>query len=156
MAYLSLLAKPSFRQAWRWVFQEFYRFALSIPSAFKYWFSFRTVARLVRLVLSLKTFPESMDGWIALCLLPFKTCVVATFPIIWAFEKINSFFQPYGKTSWPSFELVFQCYLISLLALLLGALVQAIFCRAGRATTTLRFFTLGFVLLFVSALMPRI
>jgi hypothetical protein len=100
--------------------------------------------------------PATVDEWITCCVLPFKTCIVATFPMIWTFEKIVSHFQPYSRVFWPSFELIFQCYLISLLALLFGALLQAIFCRAGRTTTTLRFFLLGFVLLFVSMFMPQI
>ena len=157
-AYLTVLAQPSVRRAWVGLFRDFYLFALSIPPALKYWFSFRTVAILLRSVYTLRVLPDSLDGWIALGLLPFKTCIVATFPIIWIFEKIashSSSFRPYGRTLGLSYESIFQIYLISLLALFLGALLQSIFCGAGRATTTLRFFLLGLILPLVLALMSR-
>ena len=154
MAYLTVLAQRSVRQEWRNLLRDCYVFALTIPPAVVRLFSLATVKRLAAFVMSLKPMPNTVDEWITCCVLPFKTCIVATFPLIWAFEKIVSHFRPYDRTSSPSFELIFQCYLISLLALLFGALLQAIFCRPGRATTTLRYFLLGIVLLFVSMFIP--
>jgi hypothetical protein len=156
VAYLTVLARPSMRQAWRDLLLDSWALIVSAIVAFVRLFRPATVMKLVRLVISLKPMPATVDEWITCCVLPFKTCIVATFPMIWAFEKIVSHFQSYSRVFWPSFELIFQCYLISLLALLFGALLQAIFCRAGRATTTLRFFLLGFVLLFFSTFMPRL
>ncbi len=154
MAYLTVLAQPSVRQAWRSLLRDCYLFAVSIPPAIARLFSFATVMKLVQIVTSLKPFPETKDDWIALVLLPFKTCIVVTFPMIWVFGKIISYFHLYGRTFWLSYELIIQCYLISLLALLVGALLQSIFCRAGRATTTLGFFLLGFVLPLIQPLIP--
>jgi hypothetical protein len=152
MVYLTVLAEPSVRQAWRSLLRDCYLFAVSIPPAIARLFSFATVVKLAQIVASLKPFPETKDDWIALILLPFKTCIVVTFPMIWVFGKIISYFQLYGRASWPSYELIFQCYLISLLALLVGALFQSIFCRAGRATTTSLFFFVGFALLLIGPL----
>jgi len=156
LAYLTLLAKPPVRHAWRDLLLDTWALIVSAVLTFVRLFHPATVMKLGRLVVSLKPLPATADEWITCCLLPFKTCVVATFPMIWTFGKIISHFHPHGRSFSPSFEPVFQCFLISLLALLLGALLQAIFCRAGRATTTLRFFLLGLVLLFFSASMPRI
>jgi hypothetical protein len=155
-AYLTVLAQPSVRQAWRSLMRDCYLFAIIIPPAVVRLFSLATVKELVRFVMSLKPMPNTVDEWITFCVLPFKTYVVVTIPMIWTFAKIISHFRPYVRASSPSFQLIFQCYLISLLALLFGALLQGIFCRPGRATTTLRYFLLGIVLLFVSMFIPRI
>ena len=156
MAYLTVLSQPSVRQAWRSLLRDCYTFAITIPPAVVRLFSLATVKRLVMFVLSLKPIPNTVDEWITCCVLPFKTYVVATIPMIWVFAKIISYFRPYVSTTAPAFALIFQFYLISMLALLFGALLQAIFCRVGRATTTLRYFLFGIVLLFVSMFMPRI
>jgi hypothetical protein len=151
IAYLTLFAQPSVRQAWRWVFREFYRFALSIPSVLKYWFSFKTVVRLARLVRSMKTFPKSLDGWLAFCLLPFKTYIVVTIPFIYISLKIYALFHPLRRETLESGDIFLEGYLISFLVLLLGALLQALICRAGRATQTLGIFLLGIIYFFVLA-----
>jgi hypothetical protein len=155
LAYLTVLARPAMRKAWRDLLLDSLALIFSAAGATARQFRPATVMKLVRLVTSLKPMPATVDEWITFCVLPFKTCIVATFPMIWIFEKIIShtaYYRPYGRTFGLSFELLFECYLISLLALLLGALLQGIFCRAGRATTTLRFFLAGLVLLFVLAL----
>jgi len=154
IAYLTLLAQPSVRQAWRWVFREFYLFALSISPALKYWFSFRTVVNLVRLVRSLKTFPESMDGWIALCLLPFKTYIIVALPFSLVCVKVFSFFHPARRDYWELEDLLEVGYFISVVLLLPGALLQALVCRSGRASQTMFIFLLGVLILLL--LMPRV
>ncbi len=158
LAYLAVLTHPSMRQAWRDLLRD--SWSLFVDAMFWIIRLFRpaTVMKLVRFVTSLKPMPATVDEWITCCVLPFKTCIVVAFPMIWIFEKIVSYspyFRPYGRTFGLSFDLIFECYLISLLALLLGALLQAIFCRAGRAATTLRFFLWGLVLPLVVTLMPR-
>ena len=155
LAYLTVLARPAMRQAWHALLLDSWTLMASAAVAFARLFRPATVMKLRRLVTSLKPMPATIDELITFCVLPFKTCVVATFPMIWIFEKIIShtaYYRPYGRTFGLSYELLFECFLISLLALLLGALLQGIFCRAGRATTTLRFFLAGLVLLFVLAL----
>ena len=159
MAYLTVLARPSMRQAWRGLLLDSWALIFSATVAIAHQFRPATVMKLVRLVTSLKLIPATVDQWITFCVLPFKTCIVATFPMIWIFEKIlahTSFFRPYRRVFGLSYDLIFKCYLISLLALLLGALLQAIFCEAGRATITLRFFLLGSVILFVLVFTPRL
>ena len=156
IAYLTVLAQPSVRQAWRSLLRDCYLSAVTIPPAVVHLFSLATVKRVVILVMSLKPMPNTVDEWITCCVLPFKTCVVATIPMILVFAKISSRFRLYNSANSPSFELIFQFYLISMSALLFGALLQAIFCRPGRATTTLRYFLLGIVLLFIPMFMPRI
>ena len=155
LAYLTVLARSSIRQAWRDVLLDSWALIVSAVMALARIFRPATVMRLVRVVVSLKPMPTTVDEWLTCCVLPFKTCIVATLPMIWVFQKFTAHFRPYGRFQ-PSYELIFQCYLISLLALLFGALLQAVFCRAGRATTTLRFFLLGFVLIFISAFTPRL
>ena len=155
LAYLTVFIRPAMRQAWHSLLRDFWMLLVSIAVVFIRLFNPASVLKLTKQVASLKPTPTSVDEWITFCILPFKTCVAATFPIIWTFEKITTYFQPYGRSFPPSFELLFLSYLISLLALLLGAGLQAIFCRPGRATTTLRFFLLGFVLLLAFILFPR-
>ena len=152
LAYLTVLTRPSLRQAWRNVLADSWALLVSMVVAFFRLFSPATAMKLVRCVTSLKPVPTTVDEWVTLCVLLFKICIVATIPMIWIFEKIvshSTHFRSYGRTSGLSYELLLQCYLISLLALLLGAMVQGVFCRTGRATTTLRFFLLGVVLLFL-------
>jgi len=151
LAYLTVLAKPVMRHAWRETLRDTLSLIISIIRAFGRLFLPGTFMKLVRFIASLKPVPTTIDGWITLCVLPFKTCIVATFPVVWIFEKIlsyTSYYRPYGRVFGLSYDLIFQFYLISLLALLFGAVIQGIFCRTGRATVTLRFFLLGLVLFF--------
>jgi hypothetical protein len=159
LAYLTVLARPAIRQAWRDLLLDSWALIVTAAVAFARLLRPATVMKLGRLVTSLKPMPATVDEWITLCVLPFKTFIVATFPMIWIFEKIvahTPYFRPYGRVFGLSYDLIFESYLISLLALLFGAILQGIFCRAGRATTTLRFFFLGFVLLFFTMFMPRL
>lgn len=158
LAYLTVLLKPAMRQAWREILQDCWMMTRDIVMAFIHLFRPATAMKLVRVVTSLKPVPTTVDGWITLLALPFKTCIVTVFPLIWLFERIashSSYFRPYGRTFGLSYELLFECYLVSLMGLLFGALLQGIFCRAGRATVTLRFFLLGIVLLFILTSIPR-
>jgi hypothetical protein len=155
LAYLAVFIHPSMRQAWRDLLRDSWALIISAVAAFARLFRPATAMKLARLVTSLKPTPDTLDEWITFCVLPFKTSVVATFPMIWVFEKIIShtaYYRPYGRTFGLSYELLFESYLISLLALFFGAIIQGIFCRAGRAESTLRFFLAGLVLLFVLAL----
>jgi hypothetical protein len=159
LAYLTLFAKPSVRHAWLDLVQGSWALIVFALSAFNRLFRPSTVMKLGLLIASLKRIPTTSDEWITCCVLPFKICVVVTIPMIWIFEKIiscSSYFRPPGRVLRLSYEFFFEFYLVSLLGLLLGALLQVIFCRAGRATTTLRFFLFGFFLLFITMLFPRV
>jgi hypothetical protein len=158
VVYLAVLAKPILHIAWRELLRDTLLFIFSAVRAFGRLFLPSTFMKLVRLVASLKPAPTTFDEWITLCVLPFKTCVIITFPMIWIFQKImshSSYFRPYGRAYGISYELLAECFLFSLLGLLLGALLQAIFCRSGRATVTLRFFLLGVIFIFVSMIFPQ-
>lgn len=155
LAYLIVLSHPSILQAWHDLLLDCWQQTLSASRAFSQLLHPATIIKLMRLVGSIRLMPATIDEWITFCVLPFKTCIVAAFPIFWLLEKttspaVNS--RPYGRALGLSYELLLECYLISLLALLSGALIQAICCRAGRATTTLRFFLLGLILLFLTGM----
>ena len=159
LVYLAVLAKPIKHIGWREPLRDAWALTASILRTFGRLFLPSTFMKLVRFVASLKPLPTTVDGWITLGVLPFKTCIAATFPVIWIFEKVlvnNAYFHPYGRVFGLSYDRIFQFYLISLIALFFGSVLQGIFCRAGRATVTLRFFLVGFVVLFFVALMPRI
>ena len=145
------------RHAWRETLRDTWSLIISIVRVFSRLFLPSTFMKFARFIVSRKPVPTTIDGWITLCVLPFKTCIVATFPTIWIFEKLISnfsHFRPYGRTLGLSYEPLVECFLISLLGLLIGAFLQALFCRAGRATVTLRFFLFGFILVLVSILFP--
>lgn len=155
LAYLTAFTQPSIRRAWLNMLRESRTGIVYVIRAVSRLIHPATVVKIARYVASLRPMPVTVDEWITLCVLPFKTCIVATFPLIWAFEKVLShtaYFRPYGRTFGLSYESVFECYLVSLLGLLLGALVQRVFCQAGRATKTLRFFLLGLILIFLTGL----
>lgn len=156
LAYLTVFIHPSMRVALRDLALVLWALIFSIVTALIRLLHPATVVKLARFVVSLRALPATVDEWITFCVLPFKTCIVATFPMIWIVGEITSHFHKYGRNYSAAYPLVFQCYLISLLALLLGALLQAVFCHAGRATTTLRFFLLGLVLPFGLALFSRV
>ncbi|HEX5398405.1 MAG TPA: hypothetical protein VFY06_05085 [Verrucomicrobiae bacterium] len=156
LAYLKVLASPSMRREWRELLADSWKFFFSVSVAFARLFRPATFAKLARIVVSLKPAPNTVDEWITCCVLPFKAWVVLTFPTIWLVEKIVTWIQPHHGGSRPSFDVVIQWYLISLLGLLFGALLQALFCRPGRAFTTLRFFLWGIASLLILALVPRL
>ncbi len=158
LAYLTVLTKPAMRAAWRETLRDTWALNISIIRACGRLFLPSTFMKFMRFIASLKPVPTTIDGWITVCVLPFKTCIVATFPMIWIFEKfISNFshFRPYGRTLGLSYEPLVECFLISLLGLLIGAFLQALFCRAGRATVTLRFFLFGIILICVSLIFPQ-
>ena len=143
MAYLTVLVRPDVRHAWRDVLLDSGALIVSAVVAFFRLFRPATVVKLARFVLLLKPAPTTVDEWITCCLVPFKTCVVVTFPMIWIIEKIISWFHDSRPYALEDGRGILESYLISLIALLFGALLQALFCRSGRATTTLRFFLWG-------------
>ncbi len=152
LVYLAVLAKPIMRIAWRELLRDTLLFIFSIVRAFGRLFMPGTFMKLVRFVASLKKAPTTFDEWITLCVLPFKTCVIVTFPMIWMFEKVISLFHHSRPYFLQDGQIILELYLFSLLALLCGALIQAIFCSRGGATNTLRVFLLGLVVLFVMAM----
>jgi hypothetical protein len=134
MAYLTVLVRPSVRHAWHDLLSDSWLLIGSITRAFFRLFRPSSLMKLARFVASLKPMPDTADGWVTLCVLPFKTCVVATFPLIWVAAKIVShraYHHPFGRTVELPVNLLLECYLFSLLGLLLGALLQTIFAGQG-------------------------
>ena len=159
LVYLAVLAKPIMSIAWKQLLWDIWSIVFAIIRGCGRLFSPMTFIKLVRFIATLKPVPTTNDGWITLCIMPFKTCVVATFPVIWIFEKAlsyTSYYRPYGRVFGLSYDHIFEFYLISLLALLFGAAIQGLLCPTGRATVTLRFFLLGLVLGFFTAISSTI
>jgi hypothetical protein len=100
----------------------------------------------------MKVLPGTRDEWVALVIFPFKGYVAMGVPVLlvgrfW-FRRHN---PPYIRCPEATYG-VCQGYFLCVVALLLGALVQAMFCRRGDATRTLLF--LGLALLILTALYP--
>ena len=91
LAYLVLLKQPPVRAAWLYLFKDFVRFLAVITPAIIHLFSYQSVKQMVRAVISLKKFPDTLDEWITFCVLPFKTCIIVTFPMIWILPSSRIF-----------------------------------------------------------------
>ena len=159
LAYLTVFTRPAMRQAWRNLLLDSWASVVFLVVGFVRLFRPAIIIKLFRYVATMKKMPDTLDEWITFCILPFKTCIVAMFPVIWASKQFITHILGRPTHYSEGLEwLVAQCLVISFLALLLGAGVQAILCRAGRATTTLRFALLGFgfllILFFLSVLLP--
>jgi hypothetical protein len=111
LAYLTVLAKPVMRHAWRETLRDTWLLIISIIRACGWLFLPSTFMKFVRFIASLKPVPTTIDGWITLCVLPFKTCIVAAFPVVWIFEKVLSYtayYRPYGRVFGLSYDLIFN------------------------------------------------
>jgi len=91
-------------------------------------------------------FPKSRDEWISLPLFPFKAWVVAAWPLYLLFSACVT-------GSRHDIQLVGNCaiagYFYSVPVLLLGALIQSIFCRRGLAARTALYAVSSIILIFV-------
>jgi hypothetical protein len=102
----------------------------------------------------MKTLPTTKDEWIGAVLFPFKVYVVSGAPFLkicyWLKDKVQPHF--YGYPEEADF-CVSAGYVLCLTVLLLGALVQGIFCqRRAAAITTLVVGAIGWC--FLRALWP--
>ncbi len=91
--------------------------------------------------------PKTRDGWIALPLFPFKAWVLLAFPLylLWgAYARARQVRYATGALG----DTVLGGYLLSVAVLLLGALVQSIFCSRGEATRTTVYAVGGIILVF--------
>jgi len=150
VAYLTVLAQPSVRDNWGSFLRGLYQGVISIPSIVKSFFTFTTITSLVRFVISMKTFPETRDGWIALPLFPFKAYVVLAFPFVYICLKLRAAFHPIALQSSEVGGVIILGYVYSITVLLVGALIQALVCRSGRATNTICFILYGIGLISLS------
>jgi hypothetical protein len=92
--------------------------------------------------------PKTRDGWIALPLFPFKAWVLLAFPfyLLWgSYAHAQHVRYATGALG----DAVIAGYMLSVAVLLLGALVQSIFCSRGAATRT-TLYALGSIILVFS------
>jgi len=96
----------------------------------------------------MKIAPQTKDEWIGFCLLPAKVFYLAFFFIGFLASSRYSF-----EFRSPICEAILKpCLFLSGPFLLLGALVQAIFCKRGSASRTLLFLLAGYAFLFLMAI----
>ena len=91
--------------------------------------------------------PKTRDEWIAIPLFPFKAWVLSAFPF---YLLVHSYAVAqhvrYGTGALG--EAVIGGYMLSVVVLLIGALIQSIICRRGAATRTLLYVVASIILVF--------
>jgi hypothetical protein len=96
---------------------------------------------------ALRLLPQTRDEWIALPLFPFKAWVVVAFPFYVAFSSYASAQHVrYGVGVLG--EVMIGGYMLSILALLFGALIQSIISKRGAATRTVLYALASIILVF--------
>ncbi len=96
---------------------------------------------------ALHILPCTKDGWRALPLFPFKAWVVVAFPLYVAFRSYAAA-QHVRLGTGVLGEVMIGGYILSIAALLLGALIQSIICNRGAATRTALYALAGMILVF--------
>lgn len=97
--------------------------------------------------MNLTILPKSKDEWIALAVFPFKVWVLVALPFFTFFSAyVSAEHVRYGTTALG--EAVISGYMLSILALLAGAVIQSIFCERGAATRTSLYAVASIVLVF--------
>jgi hypothetical protein len=91
--------------------------------------------------------PKSREGWIALPLFPFKAWVLLAFPFYLLFCSY-AHAQHVGYGTGTLSDAVVGGYMLSVVVLLLGALLQSIVCSRGTATRTIVYAVASIILLF--------
>jgi hypothetical protein len=80
----------------------------------------------------MRSSPLTKDEWIALILLPFKTCVVVPFPLAWSLSAI------FDDPDWLNESIAF--FFLSSPFLFLGSMIQFALCKKRHDS----YVTLGF------------
>ena|ERR1035441_8491517 len=90
--------------------------------------------------------PKTRDEWVGLLLFPFKAWVLIGYPLYFMFR---SYVAQHGMDGTRTLgQLVIGCYMLSVVALLIGALVQSIVCARGAATRTVMYVVGSVILVF--------
>jgi hypothetical protein len=151
VAYLTIIVQPPVYHAWQSLLRELYHAGVSFIATLWSWFSIKTVVRFCQFVINLRTFPSTPDAWVALVLFPFKVFVLMAIPFLWGYCSLMRWVEP--RSAYLRFrEATFAIsgvYILCLGILLLGALVQALFCHRGRSTQTVCVFVVGFILMWM-------
>jgi hypothetical protein len=90
----------------------------------------------------MRALPSTKDEWIALTVFPFKAYVLMGLPLFRIIAFIFGSVEPWFGFSNVSLAIVIGFH-VSVVALLLGFLVQMVFSTAARALHTLCFFAVG-------------
>ncbi len=94
-------------------------------------------------------FPKTSSEWLALPLFPFKAWVVTALPVYLLFGIYSASQVPTSYNTGVVASAVVAGYVLSAAALLLGALVQSIFCERGTATRTAAYAAAGIILVWL-------
>jgi hypothetical protein len=86
--------------------------------------------------------PKTRDEWIAAPLLPFKAWVLFGYPLYFIFRSFVAQRVGGGMGFW-----VINGYVLSVGALIIGALIQSIVCSRGAATRTILYVLVGIFIL---------
>ena len=91
--------------------------------------------------------PQSKREWAALLLFPFKAWVLIAFPFYVVFSSyVSSQHVRYALGALG--QTMIDGYILSIAALLFGALVQSIVCKRGTATRTALYAIASIILIF--------
>ena len=94
----------------------------------------------------MRILPNSRDEWIALPLFPFKAWVLVAY-LVYLFVRSYAVVHHVRYGTETLGMLVISGYMVSVIVLLFGALIQSIFCSRGEATRTLLYAVAGSILI---------
>ena len=144
-AYITIVVQPPVYHAWQSTLREMFEFGSSCITTLRSCFSLRSIMRVWQFVATLRAFPGTADEWGALFLFPFKLYVLMALPSLWLSRSVMHLVEPrfaYVRVPEATFA-ISEGYVLCLLVLLLGALMQALFSHRGRSSQTLFMFVLG-------------
>ena len=94
---------------------------------------------------SWKSLPKTAEGWLHLVLIPGKTYAAVAYPFLTVCLMVVSRVSLLNDNAPLTAPLISRGYLITILVLFFGALVQMVVCRFCHAVETLSFVLLGIV-----------
>ena len=153
-AYITIVVRPQVYHAWQSTLREMFEFGSLCITALLGFFRLGTILRVWQFFTTLRTFPGTADEWGALFLFPFKIYVLVALPFLWLAVSVRHLIEPrfahvrFAEATYA----VSEGYVLCLMILLVGALVQALFSHRGRSSQTLLMFALG--VLFLRLLLP--
>jgi len=147
VVFFRTIRQPAVYQAWHSALRETWEFGLAGPVSLWRCLSVRNLVRVWQAIVALKVFPDTGDAWGALLLFPFKVYVVMAMPFLWLARLAIRLIDPqFAYLRFPEATYaISQVYVLCLAVLLVGALVQGLFSRRGRSSSTVLVFLLGVV-----------
>lgn len=149
VCYLTVVADPVVYRSWLDVGDQFRRFMVTGVRVLRASLSIDTIRKGLGLLRGMKICPTTSDDWFAFFLFPFKVYVVVAIPFVWSFLAVNSLFSvaPGRMLQFGVYILTCECYILCLLVLLTGALLQALFSKRGYSAQTILLFVLGVMMM---------